>query len=105
MFEERMCRHCERHFTPSENHSKACRYHPESFTGETAQRWAAPGDTKNGRQVHYFWSCCGSNIRDSPGCCYISHVGFGETQSIDLRRPGMGVDEDPKPIVDSQQTP
>lgn len=89
-----ICRFCERAFDRNENHSKACRYHPESFTGETAQRWAAPGETKDGGKVYYFYSCCGSDSISAPGCCYSPHLAFGELQSIDLRRPGQGVEEE-----------
>lgn len=35
--------------------------------GETAQRWAAPGENEGGAVVHYFWTCCGSHDSDSPG--------------------------------------
>ena len=33
----RTCRICHQQFTM--NHDKACQFHPESFAGETAQRW------------------------------------------------------------------
>jgi hypothetical protein len=87
------CRYCEKQFIRDQNHSKACRYHPESFTGETAQRWAAPGETKDGGKVHNFWSCCGADSILAPGCCYTGHSAFGEPESIDLRLPGMGIEE------------
>ena len=89
-----ICRYCERPFIREENHSKACRNHPESFTGETAQRWSAPGENKDGGKVHNFWSCCGSNSLTAPGCCYSRHIAYGESESIDLRLPGQGVEED-----------
>lgn len=39
----RTCRTCKTKFTT--NNKRACVYHPESFSGETAQRWLPPGDT------------------------------------------------------------
>ena len=87
----RICRICLTSFTT--NHNKACRRHPESYAGETAQRWMAPGDTEGGGTVHNFWTCCGETSIDSPGCCYTPHLCFGEEQSIDLRRPGAGVND------------
>lgn len=69
----RTCRICKNMFLESENSSKACRRHPESFSGETAQRWLAPGDAEHRNEVHSFFSCCGG-LRDSPGCCYSPHV-------------------------------
>ena len=37
----RTCRVCHQSFTI--NNEKICRFHPESFSGETAQRWLPPG--------------------------------------------------------------
>mmetsp|Transcript_988 Transcript_988/g.2131 ORF Transcript_988/g.2131 Transcript_988/m.2131 type:complete len:100 (+) Transcript_988:46-345(+) len=88
---EKKCRHCMDTFKPDGNHDKACKYHPESFTGETAQRWLAPGDTVGGGDVHNFWSCCGSSDVKAEGCCYTRHAGFGEPEDITMRKPGMGV--------------
>lgn len=89
-----ICRYCDKQFNRNENNSKACRYHPESYTGETAQRWSAPGDNKNGGKVYYFWSCCGSELINAPGCCYSSHIAYGESVSIELRRPGQGIENE-----------
>mmetsp|Transcript_16714 Transcript_16714/g.25110 ORF Transcript_16714/g.25110 Transcript_16714/m.25110 type:complete len:112 (-) Transcript_16714:94-429(-) len=87
-----MCRVCHKYFLHSENHPRACRVHPESFTGETAQRWLAPGDTKDAGEIHYFYSCCGSPDINSPGCCHSMHVGFDEVEDVCLRLPGKGVE-------------
>ena len=86
------CRNCLGTFIQEDNHDKACTHHPESYTGETAQRWMAPGDTEGAGEIHSFWSCCGSHDPKSAGCCYTRHVGFGEPDDICLRRPGMGVE-------------
>ena len=85
----RTCRICTKKFT--ENGPKACRYHPESFSGETAQRWLPPGETQGGGVIHYFYTCCGGSA-DSPGCCWTPHVGYDEEMSHNMRQPGMGVD-------------
>jgi hypothetical protein len=37
----RTCRVCKKQFTV--NGDKACVFHPESYSGETAQRWLPPG--------------------------------------------------------------
>jgi len=85
----RTCRICTKQFT--ENHDRACSYHPESYTGETAQRWMAPGETKDAAVVHNFYSCCGSQSREAPGCCWTRHVTFDEPESTSFRKPGMGI--------------
>ena len=61
-----------------ENGPKSCRFHPESYSGETAQRWKAPGDVDGGGAVHYFWTCCGSPIVDSSGCCAARHISYDD---------------------------
>lgn len=68
--DKRTCRKCHNQFFPLENSDKACPYHPESFAGETAQRWLPPGVTEGGAVVHYFYTCCGERNVNSPGCCY-----------------------------------
>ena len=40
----RTCRTCKQLFTV--NHARACVFHPESFSGETAQRWLPPGNAQ-----------------------------------------------------------
>lgn len=89
---EKTCRNCMERFLPEDNHEKACKFHPESFTGETAQRWMAPGDSKGAAEVLSFWSCCGSDDPKAVGCCYNRHIGFGEPDQVEMRRPGMGVE-------------
>jgi hypothetical protein len=86
------CRHCLQSFNPALNHSKACRYHPEYFSGETAQRWLPPGETKGGGVIHNFWSCCGSYDELALGCCFTAHAAFGDMGDYSLRRPGMGIE-------------
>lgn len=89
----RTCRYCMQSFVDSNNSDRACRYHPESFTGETAQRWMAPGETKGASDIHNFYNCCGAPEVTAMGCCYTRHCAFGEPESFDFRRPGMGVDD------------
>lgn len=65
---------CHQMFDPDKNTPVSCMYHPESFTGETAQRWTAPGENHGqGGKVHYFYWCCGSHDVDAPGCSKTSH--------------------------------
>ena len=87
----RTCRICLTSFTT--NHNKACRRHPESYAGETAQRWLAPGDTHGGGDVHYFWTCCGAEEEDAPGCCAQKHLTYDDVVMNEEygRRPGDGV--------------
>ena len=89
---EILCRRCHESFNPIKNHGKACVYHPESWCGETAQRWMAPGETKGGAEVHNFYSCCGNIDMASKGCCATRHEGYDEPESEEKwgRRPGMG---------------
>jgi hypothetical protein len=88
-----MCRNCHKYFIREENNPRACAHHPECYTGETAQRWMAPGDTLNASKVHNFWSCCGNSVINSPGCCFTAHVGFDEEEDVTMRRPGTGISE------------
>ena len=81
--EERTCRTCKQPFRV--NHSRACVFHPESFSGETAQRWLAPGEKDGGGLTHYFYSCCGSHDEKSKGCCVTRHRTYdepGRTQKL-----------------------
>eukprot|EP01036_Dinobryon_divergens_P025003 gene25003-33507_t len=91
---KRTCRTCLKVFV--ENHERACIFHPESFSGETAQRWLPPGETKGGAEIHNFYSCCGG-LADSEGCCWGRHLTFDEPENISFRKPGMGV------ILENQQ--
>lgn len=43
---QRTCRTCMQKFNIDSNNDNSCRYHPESYAGETAQRWLAPGVTQ-----------------------------------------------------------
>ena len=56
----------------------ACRFHRESHSGETAQRWLPPGVTAGGGDILYFWSCCGAHDREAPGCVTLPHCSYDE---------------------------
>ena len=71
------CRRCLLQFERHKNSPTACRFHPESYSGETKQRWAPPGEENCG-EVHFYWSCCGDSDRDSLGCSTAAHVGFDD---------------------------
>mmetsp|Transcript_302 Transcript_302/g.277 ORF Transcript_302/g.277 Transcript_302/m.277 type:complete len:103 (+) Transcript_302:81-389(+) len=88
----RTCKICLQKFDPAVNNPRSCRRHPESFSGETAQRWLPPGVTEGGGVVHYFYTCCGKE-QDSPGCCYSPHRTFDEPDDVSFRKPGMGIDD------------
>lgn len=89
---------CRDSFDPSLNSNSACRSHPESFAGETAQRWLAPGEGRDtGGDVHFFWTCCGAGRRDALGCCAGRHVTYEEAESIAQRMPGAGVGDAARP--------
>ena len=86
------CRRCHEQFDPTNNSDKACVFHPESWCGETAQRWMAPGETEGGGDIHNFYSCCGASAIRSTGCCATRHEGYDEPESSDWgRRPSMGL--------------
>ena len=87
----RSCRVCHDRFDPASNSSTSCRIHPESWAGETAQRWLAPGSSvgDEGARVHEFWTCCGAAERDAPGCCTSFHRTYDEPEDIVGRMPGM----------------
>jgi hypothetical protein len=87
----RTCRVCLQKFDSKTNSALSCIFHPESFSGETAQRWLAPGDTKGGSEVHYFYTCCGGG-ESSPGCCASLHKTWDDNTDDDWgRKPGMGI--------------
>ena len=73
-----MCQRCHADFSAASNHELACVFHAESWSGETAQRWLAPGVERGGAQLHVFYSCCGAAARRHVGCCAGRHVGFDE---------------------------
>jgi hypothetical protein len=85
----RMCRTCHSEFDTSLNTEKSCRFHPESFCGETAQRWMEPGQTKGAGVIHQFYSCCGATTVDYPGCCSTFHKTFDEEENEWGRKPNM----------------
>ena len=72
-----LCQRCHNHYDKANNAPGACRYHPEAWSGEDSQRWAAPGERPaDGGAVSYFYSCCGAE--DAPGCCVGPHVSYDE---------------------------
>ena len=112
----RTCRRCHEKFNLATNaaKSKECIFHPESFSGETAQRWLAPGDQSGGATIHDMWTCCGKTENEAPGCCGTFHESYdgdvglgldadalhqnqnragdaGTSEASYGRRPGMGI--------------
>ena len=76
------CRRCTQIFDANDRDAKACHYHPQSWSGETAQRWLPPGSNANGGEVHNFWSCCGQASADAPGCQQAAHITFDEPDTL-----------------------
>lgn len=88
------CSRCHTSYDPETNDEGSCLYHPESFCGETAQRWMAPGETEGAGNIHNFYSCCSNPDPNSPGCCATRHQSYDEPEdhaSSWGRRPGMGI--------------
>ena len=86
------CRRCHNLFDPCANTDSSCIYHPESWCGETAQRWLAPGEMKGGGEIYSFYSCCGSSDPAATGCCSARHQGYDEPECDSWgRRPNMGI--------------
>jgi hypothetical protein len=89
-----ICRRCQSQYDRAENSESACKHHPESFCGETAQRWIPPGESDGGAQIHNFYSCCANPDVNSVGCCAAKHESYDDesADSVDWgRRPGMGL--------------
>jgi len=99
----RTCRTCNMRFDVTLNSDSSCRYHPESFCGETAQRWLAPGDTEGGGVVHEFYSCCGGKAVDTPGCCFTTHKTYDEAEVAWGRRPGMGSNTERESVSEKEK--
>ncbi len=88
------CSRCHTSYDPETNSESSCRYHPESYSGETAQRWMAPGETEGGGTIHNFFSCCADPDPKSEGCCATRHTSYDEPEDTAAswgRRPGMGI--------------
>jgi hypothetical protein len=78
-----VCRRCTTRFDPNRGRDpNGCGYHPESWSGETKQRWSVSGDNAGGSEVHYFWSCCGKAEQDAPGCKFSHHRTFDEEDEL-----------------------
>jgi hypothetical protein len=77
-----VCQRCKERFDASSRDPKGCVYHPQSWCGETAQRWLPPGSNANGAEVHFFWTCCGHASSDAPGCRRAAHVTFDEPDDL-----------------------
>jgi hypothetical protein len=84
----RTCRLCHQQFSKSDENS--CRFHPESYCGETAQRWTAPGDKTIKNDIHNFYSCCGASDINAKGCCSTKHLTYDDEEVSYGKRPGMG---------------
>eukprot|EP00968_Pinguiococcus_pyrenoidosus_P021630 scaffold2866_cov248-Pinguiococcus_pyrenoidosus.AAC.1 len=96
----RTCRRCHQKFHEGSRVGE-CVYHPESYSGETAQRWLVrlrgstlsqrespanpaqpPGVTEGGGDVHYFWTCCGASDQHNRGCKIGNHMSFDEEEEV-----------------------
>ena len=81
-----LCSRCKQHFNPLVD-ARNCVHHPGFFSGETAQRWMAPGETQGASTMHYFWSCCGAADASHPGCERTSHTSYDD-QAFQNSLPG-----------------
>jgi hypothetical protein len=73
-----MCQRCKSNYDPAQNNQFSCNIHPESYTGETAQRWKSPGDEFGGAKIHVFYTCCGASEINSLGCSLYRHYSYNE---------------------------
>ena len=73
-----MCQRCKQDFDP-QNNDFSCQIHPESHSGETAQRWKNPGDESGGAKIQSFYSCCGAHDINSKGCALFRHYSYSES--------------------------
>ena len=74
------CRVCRSSFRQSENHERACRYHPGPWMGaENAKHFGThtgKGGVKPGLTL--FWDCCSAPNYDDPGCCFQAHKTYDD---------------------------
>ncbi|GFR51350.1 hypothetical protein Agub_g13773 [Astrephomene gubernaculifera] len=83
------CQRCKQRFAAEQNHSGACRYHSEDWTGGELAK--AVGFVRQSDAPEHqlaavmgrtgllrFWDCCGSEDEGSPGCKVSFHVCFDD---------------------------
>eukprot|EP00588_Corethron_pennatum_P018319 CAMPEP_0194306148 /NCGR_PEP_ID=MMETSP0171-20130528/3402_1 /TAXON_ID=218684 /ORGANISM="Corethron pennatum, Strain L29A3" /LENGTH=116 /DNA_ID=CAMNT_0039057871 /DNA_START=81 /DNA_END=431 /DNA_ORIENTATION=+ len=75
------CRICRTTYSPSNNPTDVCRYHPGPFRGESARKgdWegvrGAAGSSSG--ELVFSWSCCGGK-EGSPGCVSGRHSSYDD---------------------------
>ena len=75
------CRRCGVRYLKDRNQNGDCKFHGEAFSGETKQRWQAPGDPNHdGNEIHFFYSCCGNSDEKSEGCSRGRHISYDEPE-------------------------
>lgn len=70
----RTCRNCLRQYRASENGPTACRHHVGIYSG----RLARIDDKDPSGAKDWFWSCCGEESKDGPGCVVTQHQSYDE---------------------------
>lgn len=68
------CRNCLQQYRASENGPTACRHHVGIYTG----RLARIDDRDPSGAKDWFWSCCGEESKDGPGCVVTQHQSYDE---------------------------
>ena len=75
------CRRCGVKYLQARNQVGDCKFHGEAFSGETKQRWQAPGDPNHdGNEIQFFYSCCGNSNENSEGCSLGRHISYDEPE-------------------------
>eukprot|EP00966_Prymnesium_polylepis_P179679 4160138-Prymnesium_polylepis.1 len=72
------CRVCKQSFRASENHDRACCFHPAGrmMGAENTKHSGTRVGVKPGLTV--FWDCCASEDPDNPGCCFGRHMTYDD---------------------------
>lgn len=87
----KVCGYCNKPYEESENHDKACRYHPEFYF---------PYDIDKDGIHSKGWQCCGSTDMREPGCTFSRHDDMVEKVyrpgliSYDYKKKGEAVTDD-----------
>lgn len=77
----RTCRVCKQRYDPTQNGPRACRSHPENYSGDSARKMNWESDSSSGipsgEPMRFYW-CCGADDVDALGCSFGPHLSYDD---------------------------